>query len=285
LNEAWKRFLLDATVERIHHHLGDFIATELTYGGAIQTTTIATMVQGDTKSSVQAELAANYREVFSSASASISSGGSSSYKTSKHTFQTKIGTFGGKSSIWARLSKDNFDAVQQEWAESINDKNQFEVEFKLVPIWTLLDHDDMDRAKAHELERHILQKWKSSSDQIPQYASEKPAGPKCAPRVCYNGGKWDPRACACKCRGNAKHGWTGPYCRKTYGSCQPGAGSWNPDASDQCPVANKCASWTDSHTCKPTDVCCATKFGTTCCPFGSSCQCQFNGWSCSCKAK
>jgi len=241
------------------------------------------MMQGDTSSSVQAELTANYDAVFSSASASISSGGSSSYKTSKHTFQTRVGTFGGKSSIWARLSKDNFDAVQQMWAESINDKNQFEVEFKLVPIWTLLDNDDMDRAKAQELKRYMLQKWKSSSDGIPEYAPEVPAASKCTRHECYNGGKWDPGTCACKCRGNLQHGWTGPYCKKTYGSCQPGAGTGNPGAARDCPIANQCASWRASHTCKPTDVCCATNIGTACCPFGSSCQC--GATSCDCKAR
>jgi len=114
----------------------------------------------------------------------------------------------------------------------------------------------------------------------PEYAWEDSTC-KCV-RQCQNGGVLDPSTCTCKCRGNAKQGWTGPGCTETYGSCQPGVGTGNPGAARRCPVAGKCASWTDSHVCKPTDVCCATNFGTTCCPFGSSCRC--GGSSCSCRA-
>lgn len=101
---------------------------------------------------------------------------------------------------------------------------------------------------------------------------------KCV-RTCENGGTLDEGTCTCKCKGNKKHGWMGPNCEETYGSCQPGPGTGNPGSARACPVNNQCKSWFSGHTCKNTDVCCATNIGTKCCPFGSSCHC----WSDYCR--
>jgi len=102
-------------------------------------------------------------------------------------------------------------------------------------------------------------------------------------RQCDNGGELDPATCTCKCRGNAKQGWTGPTCSEMYGSCQAGVGTGNPGAARKCPVGGKCASWYDSHKCQQTEVCCATNFGTKCCPFGSSCKCGVD--KCECRSE
>merc|ERR1719195_1846741 len=99
-------------------------------------------------------------------------------------------------------------------------------------------------------------------------------------RTCENGGTLDPTTCTCNCRGNAKQGWTGPTCSDTYGSCQPGVGTGNEGAARRCPVSGTCASWYDSHICSATEVCCATSFGTKCCPFGSSCSCGARDCTC-----
>merc|ERR1712039_161005 len=126
-------------------------------------------------SSVQAELNANYNAIFASATASISAGGSSSYASSKRSFQSKTSTLGGNTAIWAQLTRINFAEVQKKWAESIDSTNQFEVEFRLVPIWQLLDQEDMDRAKAQQLKRFMQNKWHRESVKIPDYAPD--AGP------------------------------------------------------------------------------------------------------------
>merc|ERR1719401_696362 len=61
-------------------------------------------------------------------------------------------------------------------------------------------------------------------------------------RKCPIGSKLDPATCTCKCRRHQKHGWKGPECRETFGSCQPGADSGNPGAADNCRKSNKCDS-------------------------------------------
>jgi len=110
------------------------------------------------------------------------------------------------------------------------------------------------------------------------------SGPTCSEthcvRRCENGGKLDPASCTCKCRGNRQHGFTGPTCSETYGTCQPGINTGNPSEARKCPQSGNCASWSVSHRCKNTDVCCATSIGTKCCPFGSTCQCSWNKCKC-----
>merc|ERR1712127_307401 len=107
-------------------------------------------------------------------------------------------------------------------------------------------------------------------------------GAKCqCVRQCGEGGVLDAASCTCKCRGDLQHGWTGSDCREVYGFCQPGAGTGNLGAARRCRVSNRCSSWFEGKQCKATDVCCATNFGTQCCPFGSSCQCSGN--SCQCR--
>lgn len=102
---------------------------------------------------------------------------------------------------------------------------------------------------------------------------------KCV-RRCENGGTLHPATCTCSCPGNAQHGFNGPTCAGEYGKCQPGVGTGNLGAARRCPVNNACSSWYSQHKCKATDVCCATNFGTACCPYGNSCQCSANECRC-----
>ncbi|CAE8630041.1 unnamed protein product, partial [Polarella glacialis] len=102
-------------------------------------------------------------------------------------------------------------------------------------------------------------------------------------RQCANGGVLDLASCTCKCRGDLWHGWTGPECRETYGSCQPGAGAFNPDLARACPVRNRCESWQNwrgGAECRATDICCTSNVEAKCCPFGSTCACTWEKCTC-----
>jgi len=154
--------------------------------------------------------------------------------------------------------------------------------YSFMPIadfLTNVDWNEYNKA-AVTLERAVEYSNCPLGESPPAFAWEE-SKCKCV-RQCQNGGTLDANTCTCKCNGNAKQGWTGPSCTESYGSCQPGVGTGNPGAARRCPNDGKCASWYDSHICKPTDVCCATNFGTTCCPFGSSCQC--NSRNCVCRS-
>jgi len=99
---------------------------------------------------------------------------------------------------------------------------------------------------------------------------------------CQNGGTIDTATCTCQCRAHKWQGWKGPFCEQSFGTCQPGDGSGNWGAAQNCAYnGNKCSSNYVHNQCQATEVCCITDFGGTCCPFGSSCNCGTH--SCSCR--
>jgi len=151
-----------------------------------------------------------------------------------------------------------------------------------VPMWEFLTNVDFaEYYEAAQMLRKAVEYSNCRMQANPRIEVWDGSACRCV-RQCANGGSLDPSTCTCKCRGNAKHGFKGPDCTETYGTCQPGVNTGNPDAARRCPESGSCSSWYDSHQCKATEVCCATSFGTSCCPFGSTCSCGAN--SCRCVA-
>jgi len=151
--------------------------------------------------------------------------------------------------------------------------------FSFMPIWEFLTNVDFAYYEAAQTLQKAVEYSNCRINEDPPVQAWEGSACRCV-RTCANGGTLDPASCTCKCEGNARHGWTGPDCKDTYGSCQPGVGTGNPGAAARCQVRGKCASWFESKLCKATDNCCATNFGTRCCAFGSSCQCSHDKCSC-----
>jgi len=88
--------------------------------------------------------------------------------------------------------------------------------------------------------------------------------------------------CVCGCRGDENHGFAGPTCELSYGTCQPGPGTGNPGSA--CNGNNECFSAFSRVLPEPnnTQVCCNTDFSSVACPFGDSCSC--GAFSCSCSS-
>jgi len=93
---------------------------------------------------------------------------------------------------------------------------------------------------------------------------------------CGSGGSLNADACTCHCKGDVDHGFKGADCSETYGTCQPGVGTGNSDKAGTCRITGTCG----DDVCSPTDNCCATDFGSTCCPYGTTCNC--GAWNCKC---
>jgi len=101
---------------------------------------------------------------------------------------------------------------------------------------------------------------------------------------CENGASLDTDSCTCQCRGDATHGWKGSTCASMYGHCEDGTGNGNTNYGKNCQNDNQCASWYNSYTCGPTEVCCMSDVDGKCCPFGSSCSCPFLESNCECES-
>lgn len=169
-----------------------------------------------------------------------------------------------------------------DWIKGGDDKaGSTAYKFSFMPISDFLTNVDYDRfSDAAVTLARAVEYSNCRIGLTPPVEAWQDSKCKCV-RKCENGGTLDAATCTCKCRGNAKQGWTGPTCAEPYGSCQAGVGTGNPVAARKCPIDGKCASWFETKRCKATEVCCATNFGTTCCPFGSSCSCSSNQCSCS----
>merc|ERR1740121_2135700 len=153
--------------------------------------------------------------------------------------------------------------------------------YKFMPIWNFLTNVDFEEFEeaANTLEKAV-EYSNCRIGQNPPVQDWSDSGCRCV-RRCENGGTLDEASCTCKCRGDVRQGFTGPTCSETYGSCQPGIGTWSPKASNRCRASGKCAStWGDSQRCGKTEVCCAASWGAKCCPFGSTCECNWNNCQC-----
>lgn len=161
------------------------------------------------------------------------------------------------------------------------DSDSSAIGYDLLPISTFLLNTDLKyQAAADALEKAVEYANCLVGQQPPvqEWIDEKC---QCV-RKCENGGKINPLSCTCECRGDIFHGWAGASCTETYGKCQAGAGSNNNGWTYHCPMANLCSSSFSQESCRNTDVCCTTHWGSWCCPFGSTCDC--GSFSCSCVA-
>lgn len=184
-----KDFLLTAEPSVIHQTLGDFYATEVFVGGVFQMTVTTVERASDTKTEMNSAIKADMESVLSSASVSLSVGGSVSSEISSREMTTKVQAMGGDTTIWLALSEDNMDTVKADWAATIDDTNAFPIGFKLSPLWVLLDNADMSPLKAKELKTYMTNKWAEDAARVPAFEpdTDMPT-PAPTPRIeAYNG--------------------------------------------------------------------------------------------------
>jgi len=171
LTPGSKKFLLKSPVHTIHDRMGDFFATEVMLGGVYQIQTVTAMFESESEAAVQADMEVSYDAVAASADASFSVGATSTAKSTKHSYKSRVKALGGDTSKWLRLDGGNRKDIQTQWADSVTDENEFPVSFALVPIWHLLDSDDMDIAKARELKNFMVNRWGEA--ELPQFPGVK----------------------------------------------------------------------------------------------------------------
>lgn len=96
-------------------------------------------------------------------------------------------------------------------------------------------------------------------------------------RYCGNGlegvgGFLDHNTCSCVCMGDESHGFRGKHCENSYGLCEPGEGTGNPAAANECGALDgQCKSGFNTYNCAEHENCCITSFAGACCPFGYKC--------------
>jgi len=169
LTESAKHALLNFHPEQIQRMLGDFYASEVTLGGIFQLTVVMAMSAKESEQEMRAKVEAEYSNVAAKAKGSMSGSASTSTKIGNKMASTKLQVLGGNPRLWLEMGEDNQDEIQKKWAQSVNDQNEYPTNFKLVPIWDLLDHDDMDRKKAKALKNFMINRWKEEEKELPAH--------------------------------------------------------------------------------------------------------------------
>jgi len=173
LKPGWKNFLLSEPPEKIMRTMGSFFARQLDMGGVLQLTFVVEQHEGETKSSISADVDAKYLDVLS---ASAEGAVKRDTFKSNSMMTSKWNAWGGKGFSWLGLTNSNTDDIQKKWAASVDDSNLHAIKYQLRPLWELLDHADMNPNKAIELRSYMLQKWSADIANIPshQYLPKPP---------------------------------------------------------------------------------------------------------------
>jgi hypothetical protein len=182
-----KQILLEAPLETIHSKLGDFYATKIEVGGVFQLT-VATDLVG-----AASELGMSIGGTIDAHIASASLGVSGSVETNVRgqKSRTRLTVLGGNSKVWLKLNENNpAAAIQEEWAQSITTANEYPIGFTLVPIWDLLNHDDMNIMKAADLKNYMTTKWHEANQQLPAYPPAPDPPDNCKDNVNIHGSDW-----------------------------------------------------------------------------------------------
>jgi len=157
-----KELLLTGSPEEIYNNIGPFYATQFVLGTTYELRVVGETSSKQESSEFEMEIKADYKDLVS-----FSAGGGKDRRSEKlcTSYSTSYSTSGGDSVIWNSRLKTG-DQMLEEWRASITDENLSPLKHKLQYIWTLLDHDDMDRDKAKKVKAYILGKWASDSNHI-----------------------------------------------------------------------------------------------------------------------
>jgi len=157
-----KELLLTGSPEEIYNNIGPFYATQFVLGTTYELRVVGETSSEQESSEFEMEIKAGYKKLVS-----FSAGGGKGSHSKKlcTSYSTSYSTSGGNSVIWNSLHADG-DYMMDKWEASITDENLSPLKHKLKYIWTLLDHDDMDRDKAKKVKAWILDKWRKETDHI-----------------------------------------------------------------------------------------------------------------------
>lgn len=211
-----KELLLTGTPAQIVSTLGAFYPSQIELGGILRNTITKKMKSSDSKTSFEASVTAAVDTL--AASAAASSSFSASFGSSKSTNQlhATFSTQGGDSKIWLKLTSNNFNEIQQQWADSVNEHNMYPISYKLVPLWNLLK--PLDAEKGEALQNYTKKIWADDLKRLVTDDADPYAVPRLSVTYGANGAWWKWDDSGSRCRTDARVDQPQPVWRngKTY---------------------------------------------------------------------
>jgi len=154
-----KDFLLNRSPQAILDRIGPFYVSQFSLGCKFSLSVVGEVTSEEQANKFEAEVNFSYLKFVS---LSVGGGREKTSAESCTDYTTSYATAGGDSNIWQSKTK-TADEMLEEWKNSITPDNARPFEHKLKFIWKLLDHDDMNRAKALEVETYIKAQWEAEA--------------------------------------------------------------------------------------------------------------------------
>lgn len=161
--------LLTMEVEDIAHSFGEFYVTEVDVGGIFKQSVAVTQFQEDSELELKLAIKASIDSLAYDASAQINTSFRAETSVGGHETMASTYVTGGKTEVWLKLHEGNLQQVREEWAGSIDDTNLVPSNVRVLPIWTLLQHEEMDPEKGNKLQAYLEGKWQSERAKLPSY--------------------------------------------------------------------------------------------------------------------
>lgn len=159
LHNDTKDFLLTQSPEDIYETIGPYYASQFNLGATFELRVVGEVANEEQANDFVGDFKAHY---FTFVQASIGGSKNESSSSSCTRYTTSYTTSGGDGTIWLSMSKTAKEMLD-EWQKSLTKDNVRPIRQKLQYVWQLLDHDDMDRAKAEAVKKYILGKWASDA--------------------------------------------------------------------------------------------------------------------------
>ena len=162
LTDNFKKAVKALSVEQIEKRIGVFYATRMDLGGEIRKSYTMQAMKGDTQSSVQAELEAEYNSGMMGVSAKASVGVSTRVSNKESQMKVEWSAKGGDTTVWLEKSftskgETSVASIQAKWAKTINDDNLYPFNYELGPMWELVKAVDMKKGIAFQ--KYLEKKW------------------------------------------------------------------------------------------------------------------------------
>jgi len=154
-----KDFLLNHSPQAILDQIGPFYVAQFTLGCKFSMSVVGEVTSSEQARKFEAEVKLRYMKFVD---VSVGGGRDKTSSESCTDYTTSYATAGGDSNIWLSKTK-TANVMLDEWKDSITPDNARPFDHKLKFIWKLLEHDDMDRAKALEVETYITAQWEAEA--------------------------------------------------------------------------------------------------------------------------
>jgi len=244
-----RNILLNGTSKQIEGYFGAFYAADMRLGAVLKFSHIESMSWKETSYTMTTQFTADYKKELGGKGMGGSPSWSSEFNhvTTDESRDVQVARMvrGGNTMAWLDLdaTSSNLGKVKMEWSLGITDDNLVPVEMSLLPIWTLLQ--GIDNQKAKQVQNYFENKWKGEKTKF-QLLPEGPAIVDC---------NWADHSSVCSPLNLVPGCHDDEHCiNKGWERCRQTGWPYSYGMRGKCDCKDTCKQDSKNKPCCPTDV-------------------------------